>query len=226
MSRVLTKSEINQLYEFVAVKDIPHYDVQSEIVDHLASMMEDRWAGGSKLGLEQMFLEVYKEFGEPEWKQIFVTRQKAAWRQLWFQAKENLARCFRLPLFLLLLLAVLLVQQMMQVLPEQLEILFYAPLVVQAALLIFTWVTYFIKLPANRYLMSDTYMQMFALDFWGAFLSLKLLYRLTEQVNWNHWLFALAFVALVLILIVIPSWVRIAGLRRSIARHHRLMKRN
>ena len=66
MARVLTKSEIDQLYDFVAVKDIPYYDVQSEIVDHLASLMEDRWAKGSQLNLEQMFLEVYKEFGEPE----------------------------------------------------------------------------------------------------------------------------------------------------------------
>ena len=49
MARVLTKSEIDQLYDFVAVKDIPYYDVQSEIVDHLASLMEDRWAKGSQL---------------------------------------------------------------------------------------------------------------------------------------------------------------------------------
>lgn len=226
MARVLTKSEIDRLYEFVAVKDIPYYDVQSEIVDHLGSMMEERWAKGSQLNLEQMFLEVYKDFGEPEWKRIWVTRQKAMWKQLWSEAKNLLARFLHWPYFLLLLLAILLVQQYLQKLPRHLEVLIYTPSVISAGLLIFATAMYLSKLTAYRYLSSDAYMQIFAVEFWGAFLCLRLLQHSMDYVNWNNWLFAMAYVALVLLLIVIPLWLRIAGVRRSIARHQRLMKLN
>lgn len=67
-------------------------------------------------------------------------------------------------------------------------------------------------------------MQMFSLDFWMAFLTLKLLYRSFDQLDWNHWLFAIVYVGTVLLLIVIPVWLRMAGVRRSIARHQHLMK--
>ncbi|MBX2878232.1 MAG: hypothetical protein KTR30_39295 [Saprospiraceae bacterium] len=224
MARVLTKPEIDQLYEFVAVKEIPYYDVQSEIVDHLASMMEKRWAEGSKLNLEQMFLEVHKDFGESEWRQIWVSRQKAMWKQLWFEAKSLLTGFFRWPLFLPLLLAIPLVQQMVQKHPEHLEVLIYTPLVISAGLLIFSTAMYISKLSAYRYLSSDAYLQIFAVEFWGAFLFLRLLHHSVDYVKWNNWLFAVAYVALVLLLIVIPIWLRMAGVRRSIERHRRLTK--
>jgi|GEM_PF-5186017 len=224
MARFLSKEEIDRLYEFVDVKEIPYYDVQSEIVDHLASMMEDRWAKGSKLNLEQMFLEVYKDFGEPEWKEIWVSRQKAMWKQLWCEAKKLLAKFFRWPLFLLLLLAIMLVKQLVQALPAYLEFLIYTPLAILVFLLIMTLIMYFGKLSANRYISSDAYMQMFALEFWIAFLPLRLLHFSTDQVSWNNWLFAITYVTLVLLLIVIPIWIRIVGLHRSIERHQRPMK--
>ncbi|NRB49591.1 MAG: hypothetical protein HRU41_18065 [Saprospiraceae bacterium] len=226
MARVLTKSEIDQLYDFVAVKDIPYYDVQSEIVDHLASLMEDRWAKGSQLNLEQMFLEVYKEFGEPEWREMWVSRQKAAWIQLWLEAKGLVMRFFRLPLLLWLMLALLVVQQIVEKLPEQLSILIYTPLVVQVGLLVVIWMIYFRRLSANRYLSSDACIHIFALEFWVAFWSLRLLYYSMDKVDWNVWLFATAYVLIVLLSIVAPTMLRIIGVRRSIARHRSFMKIN
>ena len=39
----VTKDELNQLYQFAAKHRVRYYDLQTEVVDHLASAIEDKW---------------------------------------------------------------------------------------------------------------------------------------------------------------------------------------
>ncbi|MDP3180982.1 MAG: hypothetical protein Q8M67_04155 [Bacteroidota bacterium] len=61
--RKLTPEEIEELHEFCIYRSIWHYDVQVELVDHLASAIEDLWVNNSKLSFQDALYEVDKKFG-------------------------------------------------------------------------------------------------------------------------------------------------------------------
>lgn len=62
-NRTLTDAEIGELYEFCYTQSVVHYDVQAELVDHLASAIETRWEQNPQLGFDDALYEVNAQFG-------------------------------------------------------------------------------------------------------------------------------------------------------------------
>ena len=59
----LTENQIEQLYKFTRQHYVYHYDVQTELVDHLANDIEEFWKENPKLTFEQARDKSFKKFG-------------------------------------------------------------------------------------------------------------------------------------------------------------------
>jgi hypothetical protein len=64
MSKELTPSQIEQLYDFCYLQSVVHYDVQVELVDHLASAIEKIWEDRPQTTFDDALYEVNEEFGD------------------------------------------------------------------------------------------------------------------------------------------------------------------
>lgn len=62
-SYVLTDEQINELFAFCKRHYVHYYDVQVELVDHLANAIEEKITANKNLSFEKALDEVYKTFG-------------------------------------------------------------------------------------------------------------------------------------------------------------------
>ncbi|UAM97660.1 hypothetical protein K8354_15355 [Polaribacter litorisediminis] len=90
----LTEQQIENLYKFTRQHYVYHYDVQTELVDHLANDIESIWEETPNLTFEQARDKSFKKFGifgfmdviEAKQKQMNKRYRKILWRFLkeWF----------------------------------------------------------------------------------------------------------------------------------------------
>ncbi len=102
----LSEAEIEQLFRFTAKKFVHWYDLQIEMVDHLASQIENELQADASLSFEAALNKVYKSFGIFGFSQIVRERQnqlaQSAKKRWWSEL-----RClFGWPRILLILLIV------------------------------------------------------------------------------------------------------------------------
>ncbi len=71
----LSEVEINKLFRFTEKKMVHWYDLQIEIVDHLASCIEDEMTADSKLTFDLALEKVYTGFGIFGFAKIVQERQ-------------------------------------------------------------------------------------------------------------------------------------------------------
>ncbi|WP_440120244.1 hypothetical protein [Tenacibaculum sp. Ill] len=86
----LTDQHIEQLYRFTRQHFVEHYDVQTELVDHLANDIEQIWEENPTLTFEQARENSFKKFGmfgfmtvvEKKQKQLGKKYRKIIWSYL------------------------------------------------------------------------------------------------------------------------------------------------
>lgn len=61
--RKLTEQEINQIFDFTKKHYVEFYDVQVELVDHLANAIEDQWKENPNIMFEDALQTEFKKFG-------------------------------------------------------------------------------------------------------------------------------------------------------------------
>ena len=84
----LTKNQIEELYKFTRKHYVYYYDVQSELVDHLANDIESAWVETPNLSFEEARDKSFKKFGifgfmdviEAKQKQMSKRYRKIMWR--------------------------------------------------------------------------------------------------------------------------------------------------
>lgn len=59
----ISTTQIQQLYKFTRAHYVEHYDLQTELVDHLANGIEKRWENNPKLSFDDALQLEFKEFG-------------------------------------------------------------------------------------------------------------------------------------------------------------------
>lgn len=88
----LTNSHIKELYKFTKQHYVEHYDVQTELVDHLANDIEHIWKENPKFTFEQARDNSFKKFGVCGFMDVVEEKQKALntrYRKLvWQSVKE------------------------------------------------------------------------------------------------------------------------------------------
>jgi hypothetical protein len=88
MTMQLTSAQIDALYAFVEHKNVKFYDLQIELVDHLASRIEQKWTEMPTLSFEESLASVHADFGLRGFDE-FVQRAHVAARakhqKIWWQ---------------------------------------------------------------------------------------------------------------------------------------------
>ena len=72
----LTKNQIDELYKFTRKHYVYHYDVQSELVDHLANDIEKIWEQTPNLSFEDAKNNSFKKFGVFGFMDVIEAKQK------------------------------------------------------------------------------------------------------------------------------------------------------
>jgi hypothetical protein len=97
----LTPDQIQELYKFTRQHFVEHYDVQTELVDHLANDIEQIWQEQPTLSFEQARDMSFKKFGVFGFMDVVAERQNAMSKKyrklLWSFAKN----WFKLPKMIL-----------------------------------------------------------------------------------------------------------------------------
>ncbi len=97
----LSQSQIQDLYAFTRKHFVEHYDLQTELVDHLANDIETMWQDQPKLSFEDARDRAFKKFGIFGFMEAIEEKQKAMnkrymryfWNELkqWFRVPQILA---------------------------------------------------------------------------------------------------------------------------------------
>jgi len=79
----LTTNQIQQLYKFTRQHYVEHYDVQTELVDHLANDIEHIWLSQPNLSFEDAKTISFKKFGVFGFVEVVEARSKALNKKYW-----------------------------------------------------------------------------------------------------------------------------------------------
>jgi len=111
----LSDSQVEQLFQFTEKKGVRWYDLQSELVDHLASRIEEEMSADNKLSFDAALQKVYKEFGIFGFAKIVQQKSEQLYRsarRIWWNA---IASFFKLPNFILMVLVIAVTWQLARV---------------------------------------------------------------------------------------------------------------
>lgn len=81
MSRTITAEETKKLFEFCRNHFVNYYDVQIELVDHLASAIEELWKTDADLSFYEALKSTFKKFGIYGFSKIKNQKRKALKRK-------------------------------------------------------------------------------------------------------------------------------------------------
>ncbi len=100
---ILTEEQIKELYIFTRKHFVEHYDLQTELVDHLANGIEKQWETAPSLTFQEALNREFKKFGIFGFQDVVGERMKAMHKKyraiIWRFYKEY----FKLPKILLIL---------------------------------------------------------------------------------------------------------------------------
>jgi len=93
---MLTKEQIDSLFDFCKIKGVRYYDVRVELVDHLANGIEKELAEHPDWSFEQALDVVFVSFGHEKFAPLLQEKRKAArlycWRVFWAVFAEQAER--------------------------------------------------------------------------------------------------------------------------------------
>lgn len=82
-ARKINAEEIQKLYEFTRQHYAEYYDLQTELVDHLATGMEETWQENPHLSFEENLNQEFKKFGVFGFMNAIESHQKAMNKKYW-----------------------------------------------------------------------------------------------------------------------------------------------
>lgn len=99
----LTKNQIDELYKFTRKHYVYHYDVQTELVDHLANDIENIWQETPNLSFEQARDKSFKKFGIFGFMDVVEKKQSQMTKKYYKIIFKFAKEWFRLPKIVLTL---------------------------------------------------------------------------------------------------------------------------
>jgi len=93
----LSALQIEQLYAFTRQHFVEYYDLQSELVDHLAHAIEAESAKNPALSFDEILQSEFKKFGIFGFMEVVENRQKALTRRYHKIVWKHFIEFFRLP---------------------------------------------------------------------------------------------------------------------------------
>lgn len=93
----LSAEQIEQLFDFTKKHFVEHYDVQVELVDHLANAIEDQWKENPNILFEDALQTEFKKFGILGFTGLVEQKQVALQNHYWRLIKKELIDFFSIP---------------------------------------------------------------------------------------------------------------------------------
>tara|TARA_R110002033_G_scaffold169897_4_gene211471 strand:+ start:8248 stop:8940 length:693 start_codon:yes stop_codon:yes gene_type:complete len=105
----LTEDQIQKLYKFTRAHFVYHYDLQTELVDHMANGIENLQEQNTNLTFQQALDKEFEKFGVFGFQNVVENRQKVLFKKYWRIILHFYQEYFTLPkvLFTLILSALL-----------------------------------------------------------------------------------------------------------------------
>ncbi len=97
----LTEIQIKELYKFTRQHYVEHYDVQTELVDHLANDIERIWKQEPNLSFREARDKSFKKFGIFGFMEVVETKQKQLQKKYWKILWSFVKQWFKLPKIIL-----------------------------------------------------------------------------------------------------------------------------
>ncbi|MDN3595890.1 hypothetical protein [Zunongwangia endophytica] len=101
--RKVNQNQTARLYRFTREHFVEYYDVQTELVDHLASAIEEKWKINPELEFEEALQQEFKKFGVFGFLEVVEARQKAMTKIYWNFVLNEALTFLKLPRVLLVL---------------------------------------------------------------------------------------------------------------------------
>ncbi len=101
MKKTVSEKQIECLFQFTREHYVEHYDLQVELVDHLANAIEERWEQTPELPFEECMNAEFKKFGVFGFMDVVEKRQKALRKKYRALIWQQVADFFQLPKILL-----------------------------------------------------------------------------------------------------------------------------
>lgn len=95
--RQVTEDQITDLFAFVRRKRVRFYDLQVELVDHLATGIERIWSKEPEVSFETARDRVYREFGITGFAHVVDARMQSITKQVWREAASFLVSRLHYP---------------------------------------------------------------------------------------------------------------------------------
>jgi hypothetical protein len=106
---MLNRQQIDILYQYCETKGVKYYDVQCELVDHLADAMEELQNEKSNSSFKELLFEIDSRFAPDDFSMIVKSKSKSIRKKYWFLFRKEFISFFRIPkVFLLMIVYVLL----------------------------------------------------------------------------------------------------------------------
>ena len=93
----LTRDQVQQLFEFTEKKFVKYYDLQVELVDHLAERIEEKMNADASLDFDKAVQTVYKDFGIFGFSKIVQEKSEQLRKQNNKRLYNEIKNLFRLP---------------------------------------------------------------------------------------------------------------------------------
>ncbi len=103
----ITASQIEELYTFTRKHFVEHYDLQTELVDHLSMAIEKQWETQPQLSFEKALQIEFKKFGVFGFMEVVEERQKALSKKYSKLIWRHFIDFFKLPKIILTLTAII-----------------------------------------------------------------------------------------------------------------------
>src|SRR5690625_6961258 len=81
--RKVNQKEIEQLYDFTRQHYVEYFDLQTELVDHLATGIEKNWQENPEMDFEKNLQQEFKKFGVFGFMKVIESHQKAMNKRYW-----------------------------------------------------------------------------------------------------------------------------------------------
>ena len=116
----LTPNQIDQLYTFTRQHSVEFYDLQTELVDHLANAIEEEWQVNPKLSFDDALNIEFKKFGVFGFMDVVEKRHKALSKKYFKLIWSHFITFFKLP-------KIIVVVALLLITPLVLKSLIYIP---------------------------------------------------------------------------------------------------
>lgn len=120
----LSSQQIQQLYKFTRQHFVEHFDVQTELVDHLANDIEEIWKKNPNISFENARDITFKKFGVFGFMEVVEARTAALNKKYWQLTLQTFKSFFKIPQLLITLTIFSLIYFSLVFIPNQV-IVFY-----------------------------------------------------------------------------------------------------